>query len=232
MFGDRHRTSALLAVALAVLVVAGPSAAAAGNAATPTLSPSSATTTVDGEATVDVTLSEVPDGLSGFNVTLRVADPAVATVVNASINDELGLTETAVVDDGTGVRLKGVDIDEVVESGDGPVTLATVTLRGDAAGSAALTVDVDQVDDDDGDRVDPALGDASVTVQDGTTETTTASTTTVQTTTATPEPTATTATQTTAAMTTGDDGPTPGFGVAVVAVALLTVAAVGARRQE
>jgi hypothetical protein len=236
MFGVRRPPSGLVALGLAVLVVASASVAAAGTAANPTLSASSATTTVDEETTVNVTVSEVPDGLSGFNVTLQVADPDVGSVVDASINDEMGLEEVAIVDDGAGVRLKAVDIDDVVQSGDGPVTLATVTLRGDATGSSALTIDVDQVDDDDGNRIDPALGDASLTVEDGssdptTTEqptgTSTATTTERQTETSTEQPTRTQPT----VETTADDGPTPGFGVALVAVALLATAAIGARRQ-
>jgi hypothetical protein len=234
MFGDRHSPSDVVALGLAVLVVASASVAAAGTAASPTLSASSATTTVDDETTVNVTVSEVPDGLSGFNVTLEIADADVGSVVDASINDEMGLKETTVVDDGAGVRLKAVDVDDVVQSGDGPVTLATVTLRGDATGSSALQIDVDQVDDDDGNRIEPALGDASLTVDDGSTEQPT------QTETSTPtteQPTATaTATPTerptqTTVETTTDDGATPGFGVAAVAVALLATAAIGVRRE-
>ena len=231
MFGDGHPPSGLVALGLAVLVIASASVAATGTAANPTLSASSETTTVDEQTTVNVTVSEVPDGLSGFNVTLEVADPDVASVVGASVDDDMGLTETAVADDGASVRLKGVDVEDVVQSGDGPVTLATVTLRGDATGSSALTIDADQVDDDDGRRIDPALGDASLTVGDGssdqptTTEPTSEPTTTEP---ATAEPTA--VTRTTAGTTT-DDGSMPGFGVAVVAVALLGTAAIGARRQ-
>lgn len=237
MFGVRHPSSGLVAVGLAVLVVASASVAAAGTAANPTLSASSATTTVDEETTVNVTVSEVPDGLSGFNVTLQVADPDVGSVVDASINDEMGLEEVAIVDDGAGVRLKAVDIDDVVQSGDGPVTLATVTLRGDATGSSALTIDVDQVDDDDGNRIGPALGDASLIVEDGSSDpsTTTEQPTGTSTATTTEQPTETSTEQPTRTQptveTTADDAPTPGFGVALVAVALLATAAVGARRR-
>lgn len=237
MFGVRHPSSGLVALGLAVLVVASASVAAAGTAANPTLSASSATTTVDEETTVNVTVSEVPDGLSGFNVTLQVADPDVGSVVDASINDEMGLEEVAIVDDGAGVRLKAVDIDDVVQSGDGPVTLATVTLRGDATGSSALTIDVDQVDDDDGNRIGPALGDASLTVEDGSSDpsTTTEQPTGTSTATTTEQPTETSTEQPTRTQptveTTADDAPTPGFGVALVAVALLATAAVGARRR-
>jgi PGF-CTERM protein len=292
MFGDRHPPSDLVALGLAVLVVTSVSVAAAGTAAGPTLSASPATTTVDEETTVNVTVSEVPDGLSGFNVTLEIADPDVGSVVDASVNDDMGLKETALADDGASVRLKAVDIDDVVQSGDGPVTLATVTVRGDATGSSALTIDVDQVDDDDGNRIDPALGDASLTVEDGssdpptttteqptatqtstpttteqptTTQTSTQTTSEQPTTTQTPtstteqptttqtptstteqptttqtptstkteQPTTTeqpTATQTTVETTTEDES-TPGFGVALVVVALLSTAAIGARRR-
>lgn len=237
MFGVRHPPSGLVALGLAVLVVTSVSVAAAGTAAGPTLSASSATTTVDEETTVNVTVSEVPDGLSGFNVTLQVADPDVGSVVDASINDEMGLEEVAIVDDGAGVRLKAVDIDDVVQSGDGPVTLATVTLRGDATGSSALTIDVDQVDDDDGNRIGPALGDASLIVEDGSSDpsTTTEQPTGTSTATTTEQPTETSTEQPTRTQptveTTADDAPTPGFGVALVAVALLATAAVGARRR-
>jgi len=226
-----ERGAFVVALALAV-VVATPAAVTASPGATaePTLGTSSERTEVGATATTELSLSEAPDGLSGFNVTIRLANPDTATITDASVPDAFGLREVTVLDGGNAVRLKATDLDDNYTAGDGPVAFAAVTVRGDASGSTELRVDVDQVDDDDVDRVAPGVdaGTLSVEADDGSptattttaTETTTGTepeTTTESGTTAEPtestttDPTATTATATSATTTgsvtsTTDDG--------------------------
>lgn len=232
-------------------------AAAAGGAA-------AAPTPADGDLSVDdarvepgetaetaVALSTVPDGLSGYNVTVRVADPSTATIVDASVPEAYSLSEARVVDGGAAAVLKAVDANEAVQPGDTAVPFGTVTLSGESPGETRLRVAVTQVDDDDGDRVRPTTVAGSVTVAEGTasptrdTPTTAPPATTAAPTTApggdTTAPDTGTAAPTTAPGATetttwpsettedGDDAPVPGLGGPAALAALAVVALFGRR---
>lgn len=106
--------------------------------------------------TVAVTLSSIPDGLSGFNVTVELRDPEAATITDAALNQTFGIRDATIRGDGTAVRLKAVDMDQTLQPGDGPVRLGNVTVSADSDAGTALALRIDQVDDDDGERVEPA----------------------------------------------------------------------------
>jgi len=183
---------ALLSVAA---VATGPAVGQAGSGgdsgvAEATLVVDDATVGLGSTAETAVSLSAAPDGMSGYNVTVRVADPEVATIVNASVPDGYGLAETRVVDDGAAVVLKAADTSDDVTAGAEDVPLGTVTVRGESAGETELRVEVTSVDDDDGNRVDPGIQAGSLVVDDAT-PTTTRTTTEAPTTTAPPSTTET-----------------------------------------
>jgi len=203
-----------------------------------------------------VALSTAPDGLSGYNVTVRVADPSTATIVDASVPETYSLREARVVDGGAAAVLKAVDANDDVRPGDADVPFGTVTVRGESAGDTRLRVEVTQVDDDDGGRVGPTTTTGALTVAEGPASPTPTDTPTAAPTTAPPETTAppptdpggdTTAPGTaTAAPTTepgatetttwpsettedGDDAPVPGLGTPAALVAVALVALFGRR---
>jgi hypothetical protein len=230
-------TVAVLVLALALApAVAGAYAAAGDPAAVtaatqaqsddPTLAVADASVGPGGTTETTLTLSAVPEGLSGFNVTVSVADTGTATITDAALAEPfpaIGDGSVVVADDGSAARLKSADLDDEVGPGDGPVSLGTVTLAGEASGQVDLVLSVEQVDDDEGARVDPAADDGVLTVGDAATATATA----------TGEPgtqTGTPATQTGTSATdpgpteTTDDGGSVGLGVGA-AGGLLTVAA-------
>lgn len=153
--------SALPRVALVALVVAAvASAGVAGAQTTPTVEPDDATVGAGATTTVEVSLSAAPDGLAGFNLTVEAAGDA--RVVDAGVDDGFGIT-TARAEDGT-ATLEGVDVGENVQSGATDVRLGTVTVRGESAGEADLSVSVRRMDDDDGERMSPATEAGDVTV--------------------------------------------------------------------
>jgi hypothetical protein len=124
-----------------------------------------------GETTeASVTLSTVPDGLSGYNVTVRVADPETATIVDATVPERFGLREARVVDGGNAAVLKAVDTKDEVRPDDADVTFGSMTVRGEAAGETELRIEVTQVDDDDGGRVRPATMGGTLRVAAATTD--------------------------------------------------------------
>jgi len=156
----KHFSIALIVVTV-VAVTAIPMVAASDHT---TLSVGDATVTAGETTTVEVALSAIPSGLSGFNVTVALSNPEIATITDATV-DGYTLSETTVSADGSTVRLKGIDAQKQYQSGDGRINLATVTVRGSDTADTDLTVDVDQVDDDDGERIDPVTDTGSVTVE-------------------------------------------------------------------
>lgn len=157
--------------ALVVLAVLGAPAVTASEHATLSVGDGAAET---GETTtVAVTLSEIPNGLSGFNVTVKLSTPDAATITDAQITEAFGLDETTVIEDGSAVRLKGIDMGQQYRAGDGPVQLGNVTLRADSNVGTDLTLEVRQVDDGDGGLVNPATSAGRLSV--GGAEQTTAS---------------------------------------------------------
>jgi len=179
MSPERGSDTAAIAVVGCLVVLAGLAAPAAGGASAaaglavqtdePTLSLANASVDPGETTTTRLSLSAAPDGLAGFNVTVRVGDPQAAAVVNASVDDAFGIRRAEVVDDGRAVVLRGGDIEDEIAPGDANVTLATLELRGSDAATTTLEIDVTQVDDDEGRRVRPDTRPG--TVQVGTRET-------------------------------------------------------------
>jgi hypothetical protein len=242
-------TVAALVVALALgpalagahvgTVGAGPGDGVATGPDEPPLADADARVAPDGTTETTLTLSTVPEGLSGFNVTVAVADTGTATITDAALAEPfpaIGDGSVVVAADGGSVRLKSADLDDEVGAGDGPVTLGTVTLAGETAGTADLVLSVEQVDDDEGSRVDPAVDDGLLTVGDGTTATPTATPTPAPTTDQPSTPTETVAPGTTPppTTTTGDDGTVElgvgGAGGLLTVAALALALVVGSRR--
>jgi|GEM_PF-5934168 len=157
-----HRSTAL--AALLVLAVLG--APAIGATEHATLGVGDGTVASGETTTVAVTLSAIPDGISGFNATVALADPAGTTITDGEIDRGFGLRETTVSDDGSSVGLKGVDIGQQYQAGDGPVRLGNVTVRADA--TTRLVLAVDQVDGDNGGRIDPATSAGRIAVGEST----------------------------------------------------------------
>lgn len=187
------RVAAALAVA-AVLVAAG----VAGATDHTGVQVDDASTQVDETTEVQVVLAAAPDGLAGFNLTVSVADSAVASVEGATVPDRFAPTETQVGDAERSVRVEAADIEERVQSGAEDVVLATVTIRGESDGISDLEVDVLRMDDDSGDPVEPATTAGRLTVtRPATTTTTTRTATTTTATTSPPTETTTTAATTT-----------------------------------
>ncbi|GAB3017166.1 hypothetical protein [Natronobiforma cellulositropha] len=152
-------TVALAVVASLALVGTLPAAAADG---APTISVSDADVDPDGTATVDLTISEAPNGLSGF--TVNVSTDGAVEITDAAVDDVFGLGGATIADDGSEVGLTAVDINRDVGPTDDPVHLATLELRGVDPGDGTLEVTVNAIEDDEGNVFDTATGHGSVTV--------------------------------------------------------------------
>ncbi|KDE59862.2 hypothetical protein EL22_16345 [Halostagnicola sp. A56] len=182
---QRRRTIRTLAVTMAILVAVGSAAigavAVAGaesvpsatvgsqDAATdPTLVVSNGTVDPASNATHRIALTDAPEGLAGFEVTLALETEGVATIANASYPDRFALSSDPVVtSDEQTITLEAIDLDDAVTPGETNVTLAAVDVSGVDHGVTDLRVSDAQLDADGGDSIDPARAAGTLTVGNG-----------------------------------------------------------------
>lgn len=186
----RRRTIRALLVALALVVAIGSTAigpvAVAGaestssatgvsqNAATdPTLVVSNETVDPQAGATHRLALTDAPEGLAGFEVTLALETDGVATIENASYPDRFGLpTDPVVTSDEQTVTIEAIDLDDEITSGETDITLAEIDVTGVNDGETDLRVSDAQLDADGGNPIDPSRAAGTLTVGDGGSEST------------------------------------------------------------
>ncbi|WP_049899874.1 hypothetical protein [Natrinema sp. J7-1] len=127
-----------------------------------------ATVEPGGTATHRLALTDAPNGLAGFEVTLELSTDG-ATISNASYPDTYGKTSEPIVsDDGQSGTVEAADLTDAVTPGATDVTLATVAVTGPDTGSTTLEITDLQLDADGGSRIEPALEAGTLTVDDGT----------------------------------------------------------------
>jgi PKD repeat protein len=105
---------------------------------------------------INITVSSLPEGLSGYNFTVAIDDPAVAEIVDIKYPAWANLTENSSLP-GSSVYLKTADITSQVGAGEENIVLATITVSGNEMGSASLTLDVHRFDDDNGSEIEAEL---------------------------------------------------------------------------
>jgi PKD repeat protein len=105
---------------------------------------------------INITVSSLPEGLSGYNFTVTIDDPAVAEIVDIKYPAWANLTENSSLP-GSSVYLKTADITSQVGAGEENIVLATITVSGNEMGSASLTLDVHRFDDDNGSEIEAEL---------------------------------------------------------------------------
>jgi 2',3'-cyclic-nucleotide 2'-phosphodiesterase (5'-nucleotidase family) len=136
-----------------------------GDAASASVLAASSTTVANGETgAVNLTLTTT-EGFSGGQVTVSLSNGSVARITGASYGDALGLTrEPEVANDGSSVVLRAADVDHRIEPGATDVRLATVTVRGESAGTSRVNVTVSSFDNETGAPASFAVRDGQVSV--------------------------------------------------------------------
>jgi len=114
--------------------------------------------------TVPVTLSSAPDGVSGFELSVTVADTAVCSLSGASIPAPLNNDTATVTVSESSAHCKVADLDSAIGENASDVTLATLEVDGVAEGATSISVTVEQLDDDAGDALNPSLDAGSLAV--------------------------------------------------------------------
>ncbi len=157
----------------------------------PTVAVSDATIESGETAEVEIRLTEAPNGLSGYNLTLTVADGLTGEFTSASYPSVFEITDTPRYTDlNSSVQLRAIDVQDPPGPNASDVLLATVTVEGENQGETSLTVEITRMDNDDGGKVDPSIEPGTLTVEGGS-ETPTPTPTPAPTPTPTPTPTST-----------------------------------------
>jgi PKD repeat protein len=96
-----------------------------------------------------IVLDEVSSGLSEFEITVRIEDPHIATITSVKFPAFARLNSRSKVPAGS-VTLKGADTNNIIRPGDRNVILATLGVRGEAAGTTQIQVTVLGMKDEGG----------------------------------------------------------------------------------
>ncbi|NHN60176.1 MULTISPECIES: dockerin type I domain-containing protein [Halorussus] len=166
------RTLAVVLAALTVLSTVGGVASAAG-ATSLSVSPAESQIAPGETTTVEVVLDDADGGVGAGQIGVEVGDSSVATVVDVSAGNDPGSASPSIADDGSAASALYA-FDDTADTG--AVTVLTVTLQGQSAGSTDLSIvspaeagGVDQIldfaDEQGGTYELGELGTATVTVQ-------------------------------------------------------------------
>jgi hypothetical protein len=135
------------------------------------LDPADATADAGENATFDVVVDGASEEIFAFEVVVSTSDRDVAPIVDGEALGGGTSTDPTPEDDGRSISFRALGTD----LGPGPATVARVTVTGEAAGTADLTLETVRIVDPSGNQypVDERAN-ATVTVEDTTTPTTVA----------------------------------------------------------
>jgi hypothetical protein len=103
---------------------------------------------------VKIVMDEVPDGLSGFNITVSVSDPEIAEIT-AVLFPDWGMWPRNSTIPSSSIWIKTADLDNKVRAGDTNVLLGFITLTGKKAGTVELSILRTKISDDNGSLINP-----------------------------------------------------------------------------
>ncbi|QLG27267.1 hypothetical protein HUG10_06780 [Halorarum halophilum] len=142
-------TCTRLGVVLLGLLLVTASAVTVSAAGSTTVSLHAAGSTVEeGETTtIDVVVDNADGGVGTYNATVAVDDPDVASITDVELAGDPGLDEVEIADDGSKVSIRAALMNTTDA---GAVTIATITLAGDADGSSDVSLSVATLGDEEG----------------------------------------------------------------------------------
>jgi PKD repeat protein len=131
--------------------------------------PVSQTILPSGTTTYVIQMDNAPNGLSGYDMYVSLADATVADITAVSYDSswaQMTMSPTVPADS---IRIGAVDAGQKIYPGTtGPYTLATITVRGTAAGTSGIVLSALNMDDDSGNAIDATLNTGAVTVSSST----------------------------------------------------------------
>jgi len=117
-----------------------------------------------GEITpVTITLDTASEGVAGYDITISLSNPSVASITDVSFPPWAILNESSSLPD-TSVRLRMVDLYNQVDPGSTNVPFGSLTLRGEATGSTDVVISIKEITSDAGDSLTPVILSGTFTV--------------------------------------------------------------------
>ena len=94
--------------------------------------------TIGSTTTVNITLNEAPNGLSGYNLTVSLSKPSIAEIISVSYPSWATLHDNSTLP-ADSIWMKAADLLEQVESGATNIRLGALTFRGDEEGTSVVS---------------------------------------------------------------------------------------------
>jgi PKD repeat protein len=114
-------------------------------------------TVIDGQtAEIVISVESLPDGLSGYDLTVDIDDLAIAEIVDIEYPAWASITENSTLP-GSSIYIKAVDGNDQIQAGATDVVLATLTVRGKETGNTSFTLGINRLDDDTGAPIEAIL---------------------------------------------------------------------------
>jgi len=110
-----------------------------------------------------IVLDSAPNGLAGFEMTISLSNPAVATIDSVVMPTEFGMTYIEHISTSE-VKVMGVDLAQALEGSLSGVTLATVNMTTTKQGTP-IHIDLTRLSDDSGIPIDNQVLDGSLNVK-------------------------------------------------------------------
>jgi hypothetical protein len=104
---------------------------------------------------INITLNEVQNGLSGYNLTISLSNTSIAEIISVSFPEWAALHDNSTLP-GDSVWIKAADLNDQIKSGTTNISLATLTIRGDSPGDTSIIAMVTKMDDDNGNPINPS----------------------------------------------------------------------------
>lgn len=152
-------TPKTLITAFAVIFIA---LSALASAETIQANPAELTLPPGGTAEVSYVLDSAPSGMAGYMMVIELTNPAVADITAVSFPAWGSLNNVTTLPADT-VQLSAVDLELIVGPGATQVQLATITIRGQNAGTTEVRITSIQLTADGGDNIQPSLPSLRVT---------------------------------------------------------------------
>jgi hypothetical protein len=132
------------------------------------ITPSAVTLTPGSSVTYDIRINDLPAGLSGYSMNVKLTNPAVAQITRVSYPDWSTVGKTSPIP-ANNVTISTVDLMKQVEDGAVDVTLATITVTSIKEGTTNFRFQNVTMDDDHGGSYNPDLPTAVIKVLPGNT---------------------------------------------------------------
>ncbi|KTG18523.1 hypothetical protein AUR66_18225, partial [Haloferax profundi] len=143
-----------------------PGVATAVSTTDPTVTIENSSVTLGNETTVDIVLSSAPAGVSEFNITVRSTADTTVDISHVDSGDQFGTSSISYeyTDDGEHYQLTAVDSNNAIDPGATNVTLATVTIEGDAPGASDIILESSTITNNSGEPIAHSVTSGHITV--------------------------------------------------------------------